>query len=160
VRQSPDRDGDARQRAEADLVANRLAALHEEPLTGDFDLAHLRAVHAWLFQDLPHHQPGVIRGDTADGWIKRRSLEGETLVYAAPPLHGGSDRLTMLRTCLSMRRRSRTVSSPVASLVPSRDKKGVNADEGRCTLNTQMVRCGSQAVDHTFDFQTRLAEVK
>jgi hypothetical protein len=89
VRESPDDDGEAHQRAEADLVANRLAALHEEPLTGDFGLAHLRAIHAWLFQDLPHHQPGVIRGDTADGWIKRRTLEGEMLVYAVPYLPRG-----------------------------------------------------------------------
>jgi fido (protein-threonine AMPylation protein) len=89
VRESTACDGDARRWAEADLVANRLAALYEEPLTGDFDLAHLRAIHAWLFQDPPHHQPGVIRSDTEDGWIKRRMLEDETLVYAVPYLHRG-----------------------------------------------------------------------
>ena len=95
MREPPDRDGVGRQQAEADLVANRLAALHEEPLTGDFDLAHLRAIHAWLFQDLPRHQPGVIRGDTEDGWIKRRMLEDETLVYAVPYLHRGGSRCCM-----------------------------------------------------------------
>lgn len=42
---------------------------------GGFDAAHLKAVHAYLFQDLPEHQPGVIRRDT-DGWHKVRELEG------------------------------------------------------------------------------------
>ena len=50
-------------------------------------------------------------------------------------------------------------SRPALRALP-RDKKGLNADESRCTLNTQMVRRGSQAVDHAFDLQTRLAEIK
>ena len=47
----------------------------------------MRAIHAWLFQDLPHHQPGVTRGDTEHGWIKRRMLEDETFAYAVHYLH-------------------------------------------------------------------------
>lgn len=76
-------------RREGWLVFARIRELHENPIAGDFDLAHLRAIHAWLFQDLPHHQPGVIRSDTEDGWIKRRMLEGEALVYAVHYLHRG-----------------------------------------------------------------------
>src|SRR5947209_17209833 len=84
VREFPDCGNDVRERVEADLVANCLAAFHEEPLTGDFGLAHLRAIHAFLFQDLSHRKPGVIRNDTEDGWINRRMLKGEALVQAVP----------------------------------------------------------------------------
>jgi hypothetical protein len=42
----------------------------------------------------------------------------------------------------------------IAYLVATSDKTGLNADEGRFTLNTQMIQCGSQAVDNAFDFQT------
>ena len=41
-----------------------------------------------------------------------------------------------------------------------KDKKGLIADEGGFTLNTQMVRSGSQAIDHAFDFRTRTAEIE
>jgi hypothetical protein len=36
----------------------------------------------------------------------------------------------------------------------------LNADGSGFTLNTQMVRRGSEAVDHAFDFQTWFAEIK
>src|SRR5437899_569476 len=36
-----------------------------------------------------------------------------------------------------------------------RGKKGFNADEGRCTLNTQMVQRSSQAIDRAFDWRAR-----
>jgi cell filamentation protein len=65
----------AREQREADLVRLRIVELAENPIAGNFDLAHLKAIHAHLFQDLPEHQPGVIRGDT-DGWRKVRELEG------------------------------------------------------------------------------------
>jgi cell filamentation protein len=65
---------------EADLVQNRIGELYDEPIDGRFDAKHLKAVHAYIFQDLPHHRPGVTRGDTAD-WIKHRALEGGSSVY-------------------------------------------------------------------------------
>lgn len=60
---------------EAALVANRIEELYEKPVRGKFDLQHLKAVHAHIFQDLPQHRPGVTRGDTGD-WIKHRVPEG------------------------------------------------------------------------------------
>ncbi len=62
---------------EAALVANRIRELNTRPPIGEFDRTHLQAVHAYLFQDLPHHRPGEIRGDTS-GWSKTRMLEGQT----------------------------------------------------------------------------------
>ena len=60
---------------EAALVANRIRELNTRPPIGEFDRSHLQAVHAYLFQDLPHHRPGEVRGD-ASGWSKTRTLEG------------------------------------------------------------------------------------
>jgi fido (protein-threonine AMPylation protein) len=65
----------AREQREADFVRLRISELHEKPIAGSFDLAHLRAIHAQLFRDLPEHQPGVIRMNTC-GWRKARELEG------------------------------------------------------------------------------------
>ena len=62
---------------EAALVANRIRELNTRPPIGKFDRSHLQAVHAYLFQDLPHHRPGEVRGD-ASGWSKTRTLEGQT----------------------------------------------------------------------------------
>ena len=62
---------------EAALVANRIRELNARPPIGEFDRTHLQAVHAYLFQDLPHHRPGEVRGD-ASGWSKTRTLEGQT----------------------------------------------------------------------------------
>ena len=66
----------AAERREGALVANRIRELNERPPIGDFDRAHLQAVHAYLFQDLPHHRPGELRSDTS-GWSKTRMLEGQ-----------------------------------------------------------------------------------
>jgi fido (protein-threonine AMPylation protein) len=66
---------------EADLVQNRISELHEAPISGNFDTDHLKAIHSHIFQDLPHHRPGVFRADTAD-WIKNRVLEGRAGGYA------------------------------------------------------------------------------
>jgi hypothetical protein len=61
-------DEKARQaRREADLVQLRISELHEEPIRGNFDAEHLKAIHAHIFQDFPQHQPGVVRDDTAEG---------------------------------------------------------------------------------------------
>lgn len=70
----------SQERIEADLVSNRLSELYEKPLTGKFDAAHLQAIHAYIFQDVPRHQPGIIRDDTGS-WIKMRALEGKAGTY-------------------------------------------------------------------------------
>lgn len=40
------------QAAEAALTASRINALEARPLTGQFDLAHLQAIHRHIFQDI------------------------------------------------------------------------------------------------------------
>jgi fido (protein-threonine AMPylation protein) len=62
------------------VTALRISELRETPIQGNFDLAHLRAVHDHIFQDLPHHQPGIVRDDTGP-WVKMRALEGAPGVY-------------------------------------------------------------------------------
>jgi fido (protein-threonine AMPylation protein) len=64
-------DAASRERRERRLVFARIKELAENPIRGLFDIAQLKAVHAYLFQDLPEHQPGMIRGNT-DGWHKTR----------------------------------------------------------------------------------------
>ncbi len=66
---------------EADIIQYRIGELHEEPIQGNFDAEHLKAIHAYIFQDFPEHQPGVTRDDTAESWIKHRALEGRPLTY-------------------------------------------------------------------------------
>jgi cell filamentation protein len=70
-------------RREADLVRNRIEELRESSIIGDFDLKHLKAVHAYIFQDLPHHRPGVTRANTKH-WTKRRALEDKPDRYDVP----------------------------------------------------------------------------
>jgi cell filamentation protein len=38
--------------AEADITRFRLAQLHRRPLPGHYDLAHLQAIHKWIFGDI------------------------------------------------------------------------------------------------------------
>lgn len=78
-----------REQREADIVDNRIGELHEEPIKGNFDADHLKAIHAHIFQDFPQHQPGVVRDDTAETWIKHRALEGRAAVYDVPYLSQG-----------------------------------------------------------------------
>ena len=59
---------------EGDLTSWRIAQLVQHPLPGTFDVAHLLAHHAWIFQDLPHHRPGQLRPN-APAHIKARELE-------------------------------------------------------------------------------------
>lgn len=66
---------------EGALVFARIKELYENPIRGSFDLAHLTATHAYIFQDLPHHRPGVVRSDT-EGWSKLRKLEDQPAFYA------------------------------------------------------------------------------
>ncbi len=85
-------------RREALLVQNRISQLAEHPIRGPFDLDHLRAVHAHIFQDLPQHRPGEVRSDTS-GWSKNRLLEGSNGVHEVHYAHEGiADRIrTTLR---------------------------------------------------------------
>lgn len=70
----------AREVREGALVFARIRELHENPIQGNFNLPHLLAVHGYIFQDLPHHQPGIVRDNTGP-WIKMRALEGVPGVY-------------------------------------------------------------------------------
>lgn len=56
------------------LTANRIAELEESPVVGRFDTAHLCEIHRRIFQDLPHHHPGLFRREAA-AWVKARELE-------------------------------------------------------------------------------------
>lgn len=47
---------------------------------------HLKTVHAYIFQDLPHHRPGEMRSDTS-GWSKFRALEGQVSVHEVHYAH-------------------------------------------------------------------------
>lgn len=85
-------DDASREERERRLVFVRIKELAENPIRGQFDVAHLKAVHAYLFQDLPSHRPGVVRGDTKDGWIKHRSLEGRSATYAVHYTHRGVEK--------------------------------------------------------------------
>ena len=72
---------------EADLVFTRVLELHDNPVQGHFNLAHLKAIHAYLFQDFPEHRPGRVRDDTTERWTKQRVLEGWTRAYAVHYAH-------------------------------------------------------------------------
>ncbi len=74
------------ERREGALTANRIAELAENPIQGKFDVDHLKAVHAYIFQDLPHHCPGEMRSDTS-GWSKFRALEGQVRVHEVHYAH-------------------------------------------------------------------------
>ena len=74
------------ERREGALAANRIRELAEKPLTGSFDADHLKAIHAYIFQDLSHHRPGEMRGDTP-GWSKTRALEGQVGVHEVHYAH-------------------------------------------------------------------------
>jgi cell filamentation protein len=77
-----------REQREAQLVFARLKELYESPKQGGFDTAHLKAIHAYLFQDLPQHQPGKVRADS-DGWNKARELEGRGPSHVVRYAHKG-----------------------------------------------------------------------
>ena len=75
-------DLDLLHRFEADMTTRRAAELtaRKPPkVAAKFDIAHLKAVHAWIFQDFPHHRPGAVR----------RNLS----VRARRPASGGPSRL-------------------------------------------------------------------
>ncbi|MDR1647843.1 MAG: Fic family protein [Zoogloeaceae bacterium] len=68
------------------LVQQRIGELLERPISGNFDVAHLKETHRYIFQDLPKVglwnydvQPGEFRKETPT-WCKERvlaSIEGE-----------------------------------------------------------------------------------
>jgi hypothetical protein len=83
------------------------------------------------------------------------------LVPELVPLHGDFDRLSMLPPWLE-RAEIVTGLGPRSQLSGyRRSSKIFSADAGRrCTPNTQIAQCGSKAMDHAFDLQARLAEIK
>lgn len=76
----------AREEKGAELIYARATELFESPIEGRFDLAHLKPVHAFPFQDLPYHRPGFVRSDT-ERWVKARSLEGQATSHVIPYAH-------------------------------------------------------------------------
>jgi len=69
---------------EATLVERRINELRQRPIRGNFDIAHLKKIHHYIFQDLPQAglwnygaSPGEFRPPVAQGldWIKNRPLE-------------------------------------------------------------------------------------
>jgi fido (protein-threonine AMPylation protein) len=80
----PVNDQAAREQREGQYLLARLKELYENPLQGNFDLTHLQSIHAYLFQDLPEHRPGIIRERMAEVWVKHRAHEGQAVVYDVP----------------------------------------------------------------------------
>lgn len=74
-----------KEKAEGKAVAYRLYQLHLEPLAGNWDLDHLKAINAYLFQDLPklgpewaeEYKPGCFRSQVPENqfWRKNRLLK-------------------------------------------------------------------------------------
>ncbi len=65
---------------EGALTSARILELQESPVTGRFDVAHLKEVHRRIFQDLAQHRPGQFRPQ-ARTHLKTRVLEGEGTQY-------------------------------------------------------------------------------
>ena len=88
-----DADRAARDQREGELVASWLVdstSLHSR----ERSTPHLKAAHAYLFHDLPHHAPGLVRDDTGS-WSKFRALEGQDHSYEVRYLSRGVEaRLT------------------------------------------------------------------
>ena len=57
--------------------------LRVNPIEGRFDTKHLKTIHAYIFQDLPHHKPGITRSD-APNWTKHRELEASRGFHDVP----------------------------------------------------------------------------
>lgn len=88
----------------------RIGELYEEPINGTFDVDHLKAIHAHIFQDLPLHRPGRMRSDTSRSWIKHRALEGRPLVYDIS--YGSRD----VEACIAMTLDQFTAAEPIGRL--------------------------------------------
>lgn len=61
----------------------RAKELQLDPIKGNFDQAHLQAVHRHIFQDQPHHKPGEFR-EPAPGHFKHRRLEESLTGHVVP----------------------------------------------------------------------------
>lgn len=60
----------------------RIKELELNPLPGNFDAAHLRAIHGYIFQDSPEHAPGQYRPENPGGiYVKNRALEATPARY-------------------------------------------------------------------------------
>jgi cell filamentation protein len=76
-------DDKERKIIEARYTQKRIAQLERQPISGNFDVVHLKKVHEFIFQDLPKHgithpSPGLFHDATPEGkdWRKERSLPG------------------------------------------------------------------------------------
>lgn len=80
---SNDVSSEEKEQREGEIVRARLIELYANPIQGNFDTEHLKAIHAYLFQDLPEYSPGITR-DNERSWVKHRTLEGERVAYDVP----------------------------------------------------------------------------
>lgn len=60
----------------------RIAELQDAPIEGRFDAAHLKAIHAHIFQDSKEYSPGEYRPDAPGSlYMKQRALESDPRRY-------------------------------------------------------------------------------
>ena len=71
-----------------ELASLRIVELHADPIRGNFDARHFKAIHAYIFQDTPQYRPGITRKD-APNWTKHRALEGRRDRYDVPYVSRG-----------------------------------------------------------------------
>jgi fido (protein-threonine AMPylation protein) len=74
------------QRRETPLVLRRLIELQHRPILGNFDLAHLQAIHRYLFQDV-YDWAGEIRSVT----ISKPDATFPPPQYLKPSLESGGE---------------------------------------------------------------------
>jgi cell filamentation protein len=76
-----------RHNLESDLTWRRIRELGLNPIKGDFDAAHLKSIHRYIFQDLAkaglnHIPPGSFREESSTGkWLKNRQLTTKPIIY-------------------------------------------------------------------------------
>jgi len=77
-------NAEEKEQLEAQLVNRRIAELRLNPIRGNFDIAHLKETHHYIFQDLPGEglwkydvQPGEFRTEVPKtmAWHKGRDLD-------------------------------------------------------------------------------------
>lgn len=62
------------------VTAVRMAELHDAPITGDFDYAHMKAIHGYIFQDV-YDWAGIPRVGP-HGWMTK---EGPNVLHPDDP---------------------------------------------------------------------------
>ena len=79
---------EAWQAMETDAIGSRLIELHQNQIQGDFDCAHLQAIHAYLTQDFPQYSGGFIRSNTGEH-LRQRAITQSDIQYVVQYKDGG-----------------------------------------------------------------------